>query len=164
MRGTRLPRPRINPREGSQRRAASKYHPTMPAQDRVLRPLSIAYLLVQSASLAVYWLVLWISPPARAPFLAPGAPDSTVLAFAAGDLTVYAGASLAAAYALWRRRRWAWPALLVHAGAATYAATYALLLAIYEPTRALGALMMLPALLVPPAIAWLHKPAYRGSA
>ncbi len=132
----------------------------MSTDRRWLRVLSITYLLLQCASLAAYWLLLWLMPSVRKPFLAPGAPDSTVLAFAAGDLTIYFGASLAAAYALWRDRRWAWPALLVHAGAAIYAASYAALLAVYEPSRWLGALMMAPALLIPPALAWLHRPPY----
>ncbi|MEZ6233294.1 MAG: hypothetical protein R3B68_03805 [Phycisphaerales bacterium] len=137
--------------------------PPEPPDRRLLRTLSIAYQLVQSIALVAYWIVLIAVPSARAPFVVPGAPDSTVLAFALGDLALYAVASLIAAIALIRRRR-VWPTLLVHAGAAMYAASYALLLAVLEPSRWLGALMMLPALIVPPLMAWLYRPTYRGLA
>lgn len=131
----------------------------MPPDRRILRALALSYLCVQSLALMVYWSILLGVPSSRGPFLVPGAPDSTLLGFALPDLTIYLGSSLASAYALARGRRWLWPALLLHAGAAAYGALYALLVGALEPTRWLGAAMMTPALVAPPAMAWLFRPA-----
>src|SRR5947208_17162701 len=89
-----------------------------------IRTLAVWFLIVQGAGVLAWWLVLLFFPPARAPFMAPGAPDATLLAFLGADLLLYAGGSFAAAYGLGRRRPWAWPVLCFHAGAAAYAALY----------------------------------------
>jgi hypothetical protein len=123
--------------------------------------LAIAYLIIQGVAVYAWWTILLLFPAAREPFKAPGAPDSTLLAFIGADLLVYAGGSLAAAYGLARRSSWAWPALCVNAGAAIYAALYALALPLFSGGAWLGALMMAPALVVSPALVWVFRPASR---
>lgn len=112
-----------------------------------------AYLVAQGLGGLGWWLVLWGWQPAREPFLAGGAPDSTLLAFAAADLVFFVGGSLAAAACVGSRHRWAAAVLWTHAGAASYAAMYCLLLAWMEPGAWLGAAMMSPSLVVPLLIA-----------
>ncbi len=119
-----------------------------------VRSLAVAYLSIQGVALLAWWAVLLARPSARRAFVVEGAPDSTLLAFALGDLTLYAGTSFACAYGVLASRPWLRGALLVHAGAAGYGALYAVALAALEPSRWLGAAMMAPALVVPP---WLVR-------
>ncbi|MBX3385759.1 MAG: hypothetical protein KF768_04230 [Phycisphaeraceae bacterium] len=131
-----------------------------------LRALSIAYLAVQSLSLVAFWVWLAIDPDSRRLFVAANGPDATLLPFGVADILVYGSASSLSAWGLWRtpRANWVFAALCVHAGAAMYAASYAIGVLFWDPTRWLGASMMLPALFVPPFIAWLHRPASFGAA
>ncbi len=93
-----------------------------------MRRLAILFLVAQGVGVAVWWLAMLMFPAARGPFMAPGAPDSTLLAFVLPDLALYSGASLLAAYGLGRNTAWAWPALCLHSGAAIYTALYGLAL------------------------------------
>jgi len=127
-------------------------------QSDLARKLVIVFLTLQGIGTFVWWAVLLAFPPAREPFLAPGAPDTTLLAFLVPDLVIYAGGALVAAYGLLRQTRWAWPALCVNAGAAVYAALYSLALPLLSGGGWLGALMMLPSLVVLPAAVWLLRP------
>jgi hypothetical protein len=129
-----------------------------PRDDDNVRRLGAAFLGLQGAGALVWWGVLLLAPRARRPFLAPGAPDATLLAFAAADWPLFVGGSLAGAYALARRRSWAWPVLCVHAGAACYAALYALALPILSGGGWLGAALMAPSLIGPPYLAWRLRP------
>jgi len=122
------------------------------------RPLAIAYLVLQGLGAVTWWVLLLTWPAARQPFLADGAPDSTLLAFGGADLSLYAGLSLLCAYGLARGRRWAWPLLLVHVGAAAYAALYCLALPVVSGRGWLGAVLMAPSLVVPGLLAWLLRP------
>ena len=127
-------------------------------QSDLVRNLVILFLTLQGVGTFVWWALLFLIPVARAPFIAPGAPDSTLLAFLVPDLLIYAGGALVAAYGLLRRNAWAWPALCVNAGAAVYAALYALTLPLLSGGGWLGALMMLPSFVVLPAAVWLLRP------
>lgn len=118
----------------------------------LIRTMAVAYLVVQSAALVAYWLMLWWWPGTRAQFGAPGAPDAMVMAFATGDLALYATASAACAIGIMKRRWWLNGALWLHCGAAVYAALYALTLAVLVDDRWLGAIMMAPALVVSPLL------------
>ena len=124
----------------------------------LVRKLTILFLVLQGVGTFVWWAVLLIFPTAREPFMAPGAPDATLLAFLIPDLLIYAGGALVAAYGLLRRSAWAWPALCVNVGASVYAALYALTLPFISGGGWLGALMMLPSLIVLPVALWLLRP------
>ncbi len=125
-----------------------------------LRRLGVCYLLAQAVGAAVWWCVLLASPPARAPFKAAGAPDATLLAFVVADLALFVGTSAACAYGLWAERRWAWPLLCVHAGAAGYAALYCwTLVGFTDGDGLLGAVLMSPSLVVPGLLTWRLRPA-----
>ncbi len=90
--------------------------------------------------------------------MAPGAPDASLLAFFVPDLLIYAGGALVVAYGLMRQSAWAWPVLCINAGAAVYAAVYALTLPLVSGGGWLGAVMMLPSLVVLPIAVWLLRP------
>jgi len=115
------------------------------------------FLILQGVGTFVWWAVLFLYPPARKPFLAPGAPDSTLFAFFVPDLLVYGGGALVAAYGLVKQRVWTWPALCVNGGAAVYVALYALTLPLLSGGGWLGAAMMIPSLIVLPAAIWLLR-------
>lgn len=120
--------------------------------------LAAGYLLVQGIGGLAWWGMLWFWPETRECFLAPGSPDAALLAFAAPDLLLFVGGSLAVAYGLWAGRAWAWPVLCVHAGAAMYAALYCLSLWRLAPQTWWGAALMGPSLVVPALIAWWFRP------
>ena len=63
-------------------------------QPRRVRRLAIVYLIVQGVGALIWWAMLLFAPSSREPFLAAGAPDSTLLAFLTPDLVLFAGASL----------------------------------------------------------------------
>lgn len=123
------------------------------------RSLAVAYLIVQGVAVYLWWAVLLLFPAAREPFKAPGAPDATLLAFIGADLLLYGGGSLFAAYGLARRLSWGWMMLCIDVGASVYAALYALALPLLSGGGWLGALMMVPALVVSPLLVWAFRPA-----
>jgi hypothetical protein len=127
-------------------------------REDLIRRLGAAFLIVQGLGGLAWWVVLLTVPTARGFFLAPGAPEVTLLAFAIADLTLYVGGSLAAAYGLIRCRPWGWPILCVHAGAAAYASLYVLTLAAWSGSVTAGAAFMAPSLAVPPYLAWRLRP------
>jgi hypothetical protein len=123
-----------------------------------IRTLAIGFLVLQAVGLILWWATLLLVPDARQPFLAPNAPDSTLLAFIVADFTFIVAGSLLAAYGLARRRPWAWIVLCIHTGAVVYAALYALALPFFSGGGWLGALLMTPSLIVLPVLVWLLRP------
>lgn len=116
----------------------------------------MAYLSFETIALLAYWVMLWQWPAHRPRFVPPGGDDRALFAFAAGDLLLYAVTGALGAIGLWRTPnecgsgpRWLPACLWMHAGAAMYAALYAVTLWTIAPDRLLGALMMLPALAAP---------------
>ena len=119
-----------------------------------LRRYGIWFLTAQALGAAAWWCLLLGWPAARGPFLAAGAPDATLLAFAAPDAILFIGTSAASAYGLWANRGWGWPLLCAHAGAAGYAALYCWGLTVVSGGDGLvGAVLMSPSLVVPGLLA-----------
>jgi hypothetical protein len=83
--------------------------------------LAPAYLVLQALAIAAWWLVLWLVPTARPPFVVGDWPEGTLLAFALPDVLVLVAGSLAAAHGLRAQRPWARPVLWLVAGAVLYA-------------------------------------------
>ena len=106
----------------------------------------------------MWWVAVVLSPEQRGRYIAVGTPDVLLIPLAAADLVLYCGGSLAGAIGLARAARWAWPVLCVHAGAAAHAATFCLLQWPFAPETWRAAVLMAPALIVPPAIAYLFRP------
>jgi hypothetical protein len=126
-----------------------------------MRRLAVWFLIVQAAGTVLWWVLLLLYPAARGPFLAPGAPDSTLFAFAPADLAFYILGSVAVAWGLAGRKPWAWPLLCVHTGAIVYSALYGLGLLLFSGGSG-GSLMMLPSMIIEPAFVWLLRPSRRN--
>ena len=119
----------------------------------------MAFLLAEAGGAVVWWLMLLARPDTRAWFLPCGAPDVTLLAFALPDAVLFIGTAVAAAVGLRRNRRWAWPALCVHAGAAAYAGLYCWMLTALSGGEAwAGAVLMTPSVIVAGILAWVLRP------
>jgi hypothetical protein len=126
--------------------------------ERSVRQVTVAFLSLKVLGATAWWLMLFLAPETRAPFLAPGAPDSMLLAFFIPDLFFYLGAGLAAAIGIARHRSWGWSVLCIHTGASLYASVYALSLPLLSGGGWWGALLMSPSLVVLPWIAWRLRP------
>ncbi len=119
--------------------------------------LVVWFLVVQAAGTVVWWAVLLLYPASRQPYMAPGAPDSSLFSFALGDLAFYILGSLVVAWGLWRHKPWAWAMLCLHAGAIVYSALYGLGLVLFSG-GGWGSLMMLPSAIIEVACVWLLRP------
>ncbi|MFY9343112.1 MAG: hypothetical protein WAT39_11515 [Planctomycetota bacterium] len=84
------------------------------------------YLLAQAVLIAGWWLWLWWSPAARAPFIAGDCPEATLLAFALPDVVVLVLGSGIAAVLLRREHPAGRPLLWGLAGATVYATLWCL--------------------------------------
>jgi hypothetical protein len=122
------------------------------------RSLAVAYLAVQGVVGLAWWVAAALWPEFRWMFVAVGTPNVVQVVFAAADLLLFVGGSLAGAVGLATRARWAWPVLCVHAGAAAYAACHCLMQWPFAPETWPAAVLMIPALLIPPAIAYRFRP------
>jgi hypothetical protein len=128
------------------------------------RRFAIWFLGAEALGAALWWCLLIAWPASRAPFIAEGAPESTLFAFAVADGALFVGAAAASAVGISRGRRWAWPALCIHAGAAAYAAPYSwTLCALTGGDGLLGAAMMTPSLVVPGILVRLLRPGIAGA-
>ncbi|MBY0111277.1 MAG: isoprenylcysteine carboxylmethyltransferase family protein [Phycisphaerales bacterium] len=117
------------------------------------RAFSVTYLTFQGLSVVAFWLLLACVPSLRAAFVPAEVPSRLAFALGIADGVFFPASSLAAAAALHRSSRWALPLLWLHAGAAIYAALFAIGLWVVEPRLWLGAGLMLPVLVTPLAIA-----------
>lgn len=122
------------------------------------RRVAVPFFVLQAAGGAAWWAVLVAWPESRTHFKAAGAPDATLLAFAAPDLLLFVALSVACAVGLTRGAAWAWPLLCAHAGAAAYAALYCWGLFALTGDAGLGAALMTPSLVVPAWLAWALRP------
>ncbi len=113
---------------------------------------------LQAAAAGLWWFALIAQPALRPHFRSASAPDATLLAFALPDLLLFTLAGLLAAAGTWQRQPWAWPLLVLHSGAALYAALYCLNLTLLTGEATLAAFLMAPALLILPSALWITRP------
>ena len=125
-----------------------------------IRSLAAWFLMLQAAGTSTWWAVLLAYPASRRPYLAPGAPDSTLFPFAIPDVAFYILGSLLVAWGLAKGRPWAWPVLCVHTGAIVYSALYGLALPLLSG-GGWGSLMMVPSAIIELALVWLLRPTRR---
>jgi protein-S-isoprenylcysteine O-methyltransferase Ste14 len=111
-------------------------------------------------AVAAFWGLLALVPELRTLFVIRGAGDSSLIGFAAADITIVSAAA-AAAIGVARGERWAWLAMLLAAATAAYPALYSLAGVVAGLGGELSALLMLPVPLVNLAFAVAHRPASR---
>jgi hypothetical protein len=124
-----------------------------------IRRLVVWFLMLQAAGTSIWWVVLLLYPASRQPYLADGAPDSTLFPFVVPDMVFYILGSLIVAWGLARKKPWAWPVLCVHTGAIVYSALYGLALPLLSG-GGWGSLMMLPSAIIELAFVWLLRPVH----
>jgi protein-S-isoprenylcysteine O-methyltransferase Ste14 len=125
----------------------------LPNERRTRSLGAAAFLVAEAVGCAAWWASLALNPDWRLAFRLDTAPDATLLQFLLPDLLLYIALPLAAAAGLLGGARWAWAALVAHAGAACYAALACWGLAITSGGQGwLGALLMSPSLVALPLI------------
>lgn len=88
--------------------------------------LVTVWLVLQALTVLAWWIALWWSPAARAPFVVGDWPEATLWAFAVPDLCWIVGGSAAAAHGFWHGNAWARTVLLLVAGGVFYATLWCL--------------------------------------
>jgi protein-S-isoprenylcysteine O-methyltransferase Ste14 len=126
----------------------------MPPLTGAARVFAVTYLAFQAGSVAAFWLLLWLVPALRAPFLPADVQPRMLATLALADGVFLPITSAAAVWSLLRPSRWTPHVLWLHAGAAVYAGLFAIGLWVVDRSLWLGAGLMIPVLVTPPAIAW----------
>ena len=109
----------------------------------------------------LWWVALSLAPELRPGFTPSATPFAAIAAFAPGDLALLVPTSIAAAFGLSRDAAWAWTAAVFATGAAMYAAMYAISVPFLVGGGVVGALLMTPLLIAPPAVLWLVRKSRR---
>jgi len=127
--------------------------------------LAAAFLVAEAVGCAAWWASLALRPDWRPAFRVEAAADATLLQFLLPDLLLYIALPLLAAAGLIGGARWAWGALVAHAGAASYAALACWGLVVFSGGEGwLGALLMTPPLLALPVFVGALRPVeWRGA-
>ena len=118
------------------------------------RSLALAYLPLQGLAAVGWWVGLFAVPEWRRAFLAPGAPDVTLLAFLAADAVLFVGGSWLSAWWIARDDARRAPALWCTFGAIAYGALYTIGLSVMTGAAWLGAVAMTLAMIATLVIAW----------
>lgn len=111
-----------------------------------IRQSATIYFILQGASVAAWWLLLFFVPSSRA-YFRMGDSEATLLSFWLPDLILLAAASFVAAGFCFFQSRFTSLALWFVAGAISYAGFYCLAFALLTDTGWLGVTLMLPAML-----------------
>lgn len=107
----------------------------------IARRLAVLYFALQAILIAVWWIVLWLVPAARAPFVVADWPAATMLAFWPADLLLLV---LGSAFAAWTAHR--------HRAAAPRVASFVAGAAVYATLYCVGATLLTGAGLLPTAM------------
>jgi hypothetical protein len=108
------------------------------------KQLAVGYLWAQAAIVGSWWLVLWLWPAARAPFVVGDWPEPTLLAFWLADMLVLVLGSAVAASGFRRQQPWTRPLLWGVAGAVVYATLFCVGSNLVTGRGLLGTALMLP--------------------
>lgn len=112
------------------------------------RELGALYLAIQGIATLLWWAVLLIAPMSRRLFLPAEWPDLVLTTLLLPDFLLFAGASLAASWAISKRQPWWKAVLLLHLGASGYATLTSIAIFLATREAALSVVLMLPAFLL----------------
>ena len=128
--------------------------PSPGGESSALRRFGIAFCGLEAMGGLAWWVALVLWPETRNSFFPTPVDGRWFGALALADGALFVGSAAAAAIALARRAPQT-PALLwLHAGICTYAGLFAVGLWVQDTGLWLGAVSMLPSLLVPLVLAW----------
>ncbi|MBI1290979.1 hypothetical protein GC173_07005 [bacterium] len=123
--------------------------------------LAPPFLIAQSVLAALWWLALVLDSRVAAWFLPSQYPPDVIYALAIPDAVLFIGAGFLAAWGIAGRARWAWPILMLHAGASCYATLWCLGVVCLTGEGTLSLFAMTPATAMACAFTWLLRPAPR---
>jgi len=122
------------------------------------KSLAIVFLICQSVLTTVWWVGMSTVPQWRPLFFPMPHQDVGWSSYIFPDAVFYIAAGAIAAFGFLRGRRYAWPLLLVHAGAVGFAALHALAQAFITGRAWFGGLSMLASFVVVAWLAWRLQP------
>lgn len=123
-------------------------------EPRALRRFGVTFCGLEAVGGLAWWIALALSPELRHSFFPAPIDGRWFGALALADGVLFVGSAGVAAIALARRSPRTLAALWLHAGICGYAGLLAVGLWVQDPGLWLGALLMLPSLLVPAVLAW----------
>lgn len=121
--------------------------------------LATVLLSIAAAGGLVSWVLLLADPSLGAAFLPANVPPAMIRTFVLADLVGFVLLPAAAAWGLARSRNWARSALLLHCGAAIYAALWGWGTVLTTGEGLAGALILTPPAVVFPVLARKLRPA-----
>lgn len=107
------------------------------------RRLSIAYLILQSLGVLVWWIGLVTNSSFRYNFI-DAQSENSLFAFAIGDMVLLFVLPIFVCVGIVKAKRWTVPLAWLHAGAALYATMWAISMTVLNPSLWLGGVLMLP--------------------
>src|SRR5215475_1514212 len=120
------------------------------------RKLTAPYFVLQSLLVLLWWLTLWLHPPARSFFLPPGGADVFLLAFGLPDLVLIVAGGLVAARLCRRESASSGVALWLVVGALSYATLYCLALSLLTNSAWISVAMMSVSTFLSAGLAVVH--------
>ena len=106
------------------------------------RKLTAPYFFLQSLTVLLWWLTLWLHPPSRLYFLPPGGADVFLLAFGPPDMVLIVVGGFFAGALCRRKSASAGIALWVVVVALSYATLYCLALSFFTNSAWISVAMM----------------------
>ena len=120
--------------------------------------ITATFLAVQAAAVLAWWAWILSDASTRTLFLGPNLPPRSLDVFLIPDSVTYVGLGLLALWTLTRGNRWAWPLLILHAGAVLYATCATVALAYQSGGGWLGVGLMSANAAALTFLAWKLKP------
>lgn len=128
--------------------------PSRPMSTSTRRIIAAWYLLLQGIGALVWWAAILWWPKSHAVLIPHSITRDWMLVLLPADVLLFIGGSFFSGCMLLRGSPIAMPALAIHAGAALYAAIFAIVVAVTTQSAWLSATMMLVPLVALPLVLW----------